>query len=91
MSRFSSHINWKLFHQFIFLGDTNSTNSFSASPIFGQVQKFFFRKCIASSVFMLEKYIETFFFFFFFSEGFEVFFFFFFQINMKTNEKSSQK
>ena len=47
-------------------------NPFRASPIFGQVQKFFFfRKFIASSVFMLERYIKR---PFFFREGFEVFF-----------------
>ena len=38
-------------------------NPFSASPVFGQVQKFFFRKFIASSVFMLERYIKGPFFF----------------------------
>ena len=33
-------------------------NPFSAGPIFSQVQKVFFRKFIASSVFMLERYIK---------------------------------
>ena len=31
---------------------------FSTSPVFGQVQKFFFRIFIASSVFMLERCIK---------------------------------
>ena len=33
-------------------------NPFSARPIFGQVQKFFFIEFIASLVFMLERYIK---------------------------------
>ena len=33
-------------------------NPFSAKPIFGQVLKFYFRKFIASLVFMLERYIR---------------------------------
>ena len=35
-----------------------SLNPFSTSPVFGQVQKFFFRKFIASLVFMLERYVK---------------------------------
>ena len=41
-------------------------NPFTPSPFFGQVQKFFFRKFIASLVFILERYIKRLFFFFFF-------------------------
>ena len=44
------------------LTESKAINPFSTSPAFGQVQKFFFRKFIASSVFMLERYIRSFFF-----------------------------
>ena len=47
----------------------------SAPALFSAKYKsFFFRKFIASSVFMLERYIKRLFFFFFFREGFEFFF-----------------
>ena len=51
---------------------------------FGQAQKFFFRKFIASFIFMLERYIER----TFFRKDFELFFYIY--MSEKT-EKSSQK
>ena len=51
------------FFLFFFL-PTAEINPFSASPVFGQVQRFFSRKFIGSFVFMLESYISREFFFF---------------------------
>ena len=63
----------------------NYVNPFSSSPQIGQVQKFFFfRKFIASFVFMLERYVET---LFFFREKTMNFF----SYRSKKTEKSSQK
>ena len=64
----------------------------SAPTLFSAKYKFFFffRKFIASSVFMLERYIKR---HFFLEKGLKFFFFFFFFFSYKheKNEKSSQK